>query len=217
MRQVRDIRQYKTALRERYRGERERMDSNIKQQMDEKIRGRIGALRQYQNCEVLLTYVSTPIEVDTRGLIEQAWKDAKRVAVPRCIPGTRDMDFYFIQSMQDLEKGSFGVLEPKPDKCEKLTDLSQGLCVVPAFCFDYQGYRLGYGKGYYDRFLSRFNGIKVGICYASGVRYHLYHGRYDCAVDLLVTEKYLRRARAHTRNKGLKGVRPAERKDNKDG
>ena len=64
---------------------------------------------------------------------------------------------------------------------------------MPALCYDWKGFRLGYGKGYYDRFLDTYDGFTVGIVYSSCVRRSLPHGRFDRPVDLLVTEDYIRR------------------------
>lgn len=191
--QVTDIRPIKSALREKYKRMRKEMPLQLKEKKDRQIAERICKLWQYRQNSILLTYVSTPIEVDTRALISRALQDGKRVAVPHCVSNTRTMEFYFIDSLEDLEPGSFGVLEPAPDPQKKLTDFSQGLCLVPAFSYDWDGFRLGYGKGYYDRFLSRFQGNMVGICYSECVRPHLPHGRYDRAVELLVTDAFLRR------------------------
>lgn len=190
---ISDIRPLKTALRAKYRGLREAMPEDVKTRRDRQMLRQIRRLWQYRKNAVLLTYVSTPIEVDTRNLIRQALADGKKVAVPRCVPGTRSMEFFFINSLDELQPGAFGVLEPDPSIHEKLADLSSGLCLVPAFSYDWQGYRLGYGKGYYDRFLSRFGGDIIGICYSDCVQRSLPHGRFDRPVDLLVTEKYLRR------------------------
>jgi len=190
---INDIRPIKMALREKYRGLRQQMPQEIRQAADNAIASQVRKLWQYKRNNVLLTYVSTTIEVDTLQIIRQAIADGKRVAVPRCVPGTRNMEFYFITSPDDLEPGAFGVLEPNPDRAEMLTDLSGGLCIVPAFSYDWKGYRLGYGKGYYDRFLSRFEGNIIGICYAACVQRSLPHGRFDRPVELLVTEHYLRR------------------------
>lgn len=188
-----DIRPVKTALREKYRSLRQNMPQEIREKADQDIATQVRKLWQYKRNDVLLTYVSTSIEVDTTRIINNAIADGKRVAVPRCIPGTRNMEFYFIDTVDDLKPGMFGVLEPDPDTSEMLTDLSGGLCIVPAFSYDWRGFRLGYGKGYYDRFLSRFEGNIIGICYSECVQRSLPHGRYDRAVELLVTEKYLRR------------------------
>lgn len=159
--------------------------------MDQKIFRRIIGLREYGSCHTILTYVSTPIEVDTLPLIQRAWDDGKQVAVPRCIEGSHYMDFYLICSLDDLVPRTFGVLEPVPERCRKLTDFSGCLCIVPALAYDREGFRLGYGAGYYDRFLSRFPGPKIGIVYAGNMRFQLWHGQYDIPVDLVVTEKRL--------------------------
>ncbi len=190
---VKDIRAVKSDLRTRYKLVRQRMDPAQKSRMDEAIQRRFWSLRQYDRCSILFLYVSKPIEVNTLPIIERALRDRKRVAVPRCRTDTVDMDFYFIRSLDDLEPASFGVLEPVPDRCEPVTDFSSGLCIVPGLCFDSQGFRLGYGKGYYDRFLSRYGGATVGLCYSNCTQWRLPHGRYDRPVDLLITDKYLRR------------------------
>ena len=190
---VGDIRPIKASLREHYKALRRRMPPQQKAQRDRQIFARVTALWQYKRCRQLLTYVSTAIEVDTREIILRALADGKRVAVPRCVPGTRDMEFYYITGWEQLEPGSFGVLEPKPDVCQKATDFTNGLCLVPALCYDWRGYRLGYGKGYYDRYLAGFRGRMVGLCYSSCVRPRLPHGRFDRPVELLVTDRYLRR------------------------
>jgi 5-formyltetrahydrofolate cyclo-ligase len=190
---VKNIKEVKINLRTRYRGIRETMDKQKKLSMDSSMLSRLLALREYARNDTIFTYVSKPIEVDTLSLISAALANHKRVAVPRCVPDTYDMEFYYINSMEDLAKGTFGVLEPIIEKCTMVTDYSQGLCVVPGLAFDAQGYRLGYGKGYYDRFLSEFNGTTVGICYTACVQWNLPHGYYDKPVDLLITEKYIRK------------------------
>lgn len=190
---VGDIRPIKATLREQYKTLRREMPPEIKAQRDRQIAGRVAALWQYKRCRQLLTYVSTPIEVDTLEIIRRALADGKKVAVPRCVPGTRDMEFYWINGVEELEPGTFGVLEPRPDPKRKVTDFSNGLCLVPALCYDWRGYRLGYGKGYYDRFLAGFGGHMIGVCYSDCIRRKLPHGRFDRPVELLVTDRYLRR------------------------
>ena len=191
--QVTDIRPIKQELRSRYKAQRRAMDPQEKAQKDSGIASRVRRLWQYNKTDCLLCYVSTDIEVDTRRIIQQALEDGKKVAVPRCVPGTRLMEFYYIHSLSELSDGAFGVLEPTPDPERLLTDLSRGLCLIPALCYDLQGYRLGYGKGYYDRFLASFGGSLVGLCYSDCIESHLPHGRYDRPVETLVTDQYIRR------------------------
>ncbi len=183
----------KAVMREQYKDYRRRMDPAQKSRFDEAIMKRVTSLWQYKQNDLLLTYVSTPIEVDTHAIIRRALDDGKCVAVPRCVPGTRQMEFYRIAGLEDLVPGTFGVLEPEPHPDTLVTNFEHGLCLIPALCYDWRGYRLGYGKGYYDRFLARFGGDMVGICYSDCVRRKLPHGRFDRPADLLVTERYLRR------------------------
>lgn len=191
--EVFDIREHKKALREKYKQFRRDMPSDVKRQRDESILSKLTGLEAYKNAELVLTYVSTEIEVDTRKFIIRALGDGKTVAVPRCIAGTRDMDFFIIKSLDDLERGTFSVSEPIPKKCKKLTRFDGAFCVVPALVYDREGFRLGYGKGYYDRFLSAHgNMYRVGICYCGCIATRLVHGRFDVPVNTIVTEKYIK-------------------------
>ena len=191
--QVRDIRPIKQKLRVRYKALRRALTCEEKQERDRCVANNVRRLWQYSKATTLLTYVSTDIEVDTREIIRMALADGKRVAVPRCVPNTCLMDFYYIDSLEQLKPGAFGVLEPDPDETKLLTDMSHGLCLVPALCYDLEGFRLGYGKGYYDRYLSGFGGALVGLCYSDCIEKHLPHGRFDRSVETLVTESYIRR------------------------
>ncbi|MGN0551020.1 MAG: 5-formyltetrahydrofolate cyclo-ligase [Acutalibacteraceae bacterium] len=193
---VRNIKEIKIQLRNTIKKQRASMPQKKRSELDTKIRNTLYSLRQYKKCEQLLVYVSKDIEVDTISIIKDALKQGKKVAVPKCITKGNLMDFYYINSIEeDLESGTFGVLEPVPDRCEKVTDFSNALCIVPGLSFDAQGFRLGYGKGYYDRFLNGFEGDTVGLCYSMCVRWELPHGYYDRPVDILVTDRYFRKIR----------------------
>jgi len=191
-----DIRAYKTRLRNKYKTIRKGLPPEEKQKRDQAVLKRLISTKAYRSAHTILTYVSTPIEVDTLALIQRAWKDKKRVAAPRCVDGTRDMVFYFIRSMNDLERHTFGVLEPIPSRCEQVTDFRRSICIVPGLCFDQAGYRLGYGKGYYDRFLSKYKGCIIGICYSNCMRYSLKHGRYDVACEMVISDRYIHRVKS---------------------
>lgn len=186
-----DIRKYKQDIREKSRERRKNTPSDVRAEQDRRISENVRRLHQYAPCSTLLIYMSTPIEVDTRRIIENAWADGKRVAVPRCIPDTRLMEFYYITSFDDVEPGMFGVLEPK-DNLPMVDNFDGCLMIVPAMQFDINGYRLGYGKGYYDRYMSRFTGVSAGLCYIEELRRHMYHGRYDKPVDIIVTDRCIR-------------------------
>ena len=191
--QIKNLKKFKINLRSKYREIRVMMSQNKKEIMDKEIEEKFFSLYKYKKANIVLIYVSKEIEVNTLDIIKKMWLDNKIVGVPKCNGDDKSMDFYIIKSFDDLEKGMFGLLEPSILRCKKITDYSTGLCVVPGFCFDFSGYRLGYGHGYYDRFLSRFNGTTVGFCYSNCTSFKLPHGKYDKCVDILVTDRYIRK------------------------
>ncbi|MCL2508664.1 MAG: 5-formyltetrahydrofolate cyclo-ligase [Oscillospiraceae bacterium] len=179
----------KNELREQYKNVRLSLSEDEKNRLDLKIANRVTGLWSFRESDVILCYVSKKIEVGTESIIRAAWRMGKKVAVPDCSEDTREMDFYFISSYDDLRVGAYGLLTPIKERCEPLTDYSQGFCVVPAIAYDSQGYRLGFGKGYYDRFLYNFKGKTAGICYENCMSGELPHGNYDQKVDMVITEK----------------------------
>ncbi len=189
MEKVIDIRPIKKKLRAEAREMRRSLSPERKSALDRKIRNKLINLFAVREVETVLCYVSTDIEVDTREFIEHLFKMGKRVAVPRCEGGNSEMNFYYIDSLESLSSGSFGVDEPDPSKCVMFADAVKSVCIVPAFMFDRQGYRLGYGKGYYDRYLSKYKGSTIGICYGENLQDELHHGKYDRSVELVVTDK----------------------------
>lgn len=189
MEKIIDIRPIKKKLRAEAKEMRRSMSPEIKQSLDRKIKNKLLNLWAVREAHTVLCYVSTEIEVNTRELITDLLKMGKRVAVPRCESDKGDMDFYYINSLSELSSGSFGVEEPDPQKSIMVGQTEGSVCIVPAFMFDKNGYRLGYGKGYYDRYLSRYNGATIGVCYSENLQQELYHGKYDRAVELVVTDR----------------------------
>ena len=84
------------------------------------------------------------------------------------------------------------MLEPRVPGCEKLEDYTGSLCIVPALMYDLKGYRLGYGGGYYDRFLAGYTGYTIGLTYRRNILRFLHYGRFDVPVDMVVTEDFFR-------------------------
>lgn len=186
----RNVRQRKAELRSVYRRLRSQCPAEVKKELDRRLSQQFLSLDEYKSCKTLFAFVSTPIEVDTSVIISTALKDGKQVAVPKCRDKSGLMDFFYITSTDCLKKGAFSIMEPDEALCERVTDLSDGLCLVPGLCFDRQGYRIGFGKGYYDRFLEEFGGTTVGICYSRCIEKELPRGVFDRNTDILVTEKF---------------------------
>lgn len=146
-------------------------------------------LEKVQSAELILPFVSARGEVGTREFISKCLEAGKTVAVPRCIDGS-NMEFCVIHTFDDLEKGMYGIDEPK-EYCEviRAEDAENSVLIVPALCFDANGYRLGYGKGYYDRFISRYKGYTVGVCYSEFITDDIPVDGYDRCVDIVITEE----------------------------
>lgn len=191
MEKIVDIRPIKKELRKKAKEKRLNMMPEKKENCDKKICNKLLNLWAVREAETVLCYVSTAIEVDTRVFINTLLSTGKRVAVPRCEGQKSEMNFYYINSFDELENGSFGVLEPKSSPERLVCKTEKTICIVPAFMFDKEGYRLGYGKGYYDRYLSRYKGITIGICYDDDIENELFRGKYDRAVDMVLTERQI--------------------------
>ena len=120
-----------------------------------------------KNASSVFAYASTPIEVDTRAIIGYCLFHGIPTALP--VSGDTELAFYYISGMAELKKGRYNIDEPSDLSRTAAAD-ECSLCIVPALCADGDGLRLGYGKGYYDRFLCRFAGTSVIICYRDFIR-----------------------------------------------
>ena len=188
-----NVREKKQALRAKYKKLRQNCPPEVKRRLDEKLTESFLSLNEYKSCETLFTFVSSPIECDTRKIIERALADGKKAAVPKCVSRFGNMRFYYINSLDDLAGGMYGILEPDESRCKPADSYENALCIVPGLCFDYRHYRVGFGKGYYDRFLEQFSGVSVGICYSKYIECEIPRGAFDRNTDILVTEKFIDR------------------------
>lgn len=147
--------------------------------------------RLYQTAECILTYVSFGSEVDTRRLIQQALTDGKSVFVPRCSPNSGRMAFYRIDTPDALRPGAYGILEPPAKESRRFIEGEQAICFVPGLAFTESGVRLGYGKGYYDAFLSGLPICTVGLCYGFQIVHTIPAKAHDKPVLYICTERCL--------------------------
>lgn len=178
----------KNILRKFYKKLRKDMSLSQRRIYDMQIFEKVIKLEAFKNSSNILVYISSEIEVDTFAIICYAFRTGKKVFAPKCVLDSNNMSFYEIKSFNDLEQGSFGIFEPK-EYCPKIVELNDACCIVPALSYDKRGYRLGFGKGFYDKFLCKFNGEKIGICYDNCVCGKLPNDEFDISVDWLVTEK----------------------------
>ena len=193
-----DIKQQKKQLRAHFKALRAGLNPGQKVQWDSDIIAHLINLPAYREATTLIAYMPTPGEINTKPLLEHAWGQGKRVALPHCLPYAKGvMEFYLVGKGDSLSPGIHRSLEPDPNRQEKLADFTGCICLVPGYAFDEQGFRLGYGGGYYDRFLSGpySAGKTAGACYDICVVEKLAREGYDRPCQHLITEAGERRLR----------------------
>ncbi len=132
--------------------------------------------------------ISNKPEIDTIHLIQELWQLSKRVAIPKCNPKTKEMSFYVIESFNQLETVYMHLREPIPEKCEFIDANEMDIILVPGVVFDKFGYRIGYGGGYYDRYVLNYKkGKLMSLLFDEQLYEHIPTNEHDCPVDIIVT------------------------------
>ena len=179
---------------------------------DEKICRNILTLKEFAEADTVFCFVSTEEEIDTRLIFKEAWKKGKRVVVPRC-EGKGHMEAYEIHSFSELAEGSYGILEPGKN-CKMVSSDEIRFAVVPCLSCSSDGWRLGYGGGFYDRYFSRAESmraaskendcagkrmVKAAICREQLLEEDICREEHDIRMDIVVTErkKYLIGGESH--------------------
>ena len=137
----------------------------------------------YQNAKTIYGYLPYNQEVRTVPMLEQALKDGKRVAVPKCYGD--EMKFIFLEDLRKVERGYAGIPEPIAD--EPVADDTTALVLMPGMAFDPQGHRIGYGGGFYDKFLAAEpDHPTLALCYEFQMLPHLETEEHDIPVDYVI-------------------------------
>lgn len=184
-----DILTAKKNLRREMKTLRKNIPPIKKAEYERNMRENFFASDIYKNAEMILTFISFGDEPDTSEILKRAWQDKKITAVPKCMPESR-MSFYIINDMNDCTEGAYGIPEPS-EKCPE-ADLSgiNIICLVPGLAFDRKGGRLGYGGGYYDRFLSSHPNIQTfGYCMEMFITEEVPMEDTDIRLRGLITDK----------------------------
>lgn len=143
----------------------------------------------WKNAKSIGVTISRGFEWDTNPIIDAAWQEKKAVCVPKCEPKTRKMTFHQLTSYEQLEEAYFGLLEPIVDLTEKMHKDRIDLLLVPGVVFDRSGFRIGFGGGYYDRFLSDFPNMTVSLLHSMQLIERVPKEEFDIPVEHLITEE----------------------------
>ena len=165
-------------------------DPERKAQLDMDIQSRLLLSSEFRESDTILLYISRMHEIATDMILSGALINGKAVAAPKCCQDGV-MRFFRISGTRDLAPGRYGVLEPV-EGCEPAELTAKTLCVCPALSCDMAGCRLGFGGGWYDRFLKDFGGISAALCYTDALVPELPREDHDIPVDMIVTDSYIK-------------------------
>lgn len=178
----------KAEIRRRILEQRKMMSPQEVREKSLKIQEKLFQTSYYQSSRTIMTYVDFQNEVETRNIIKRAIDEGKNIVVPLCGPNFSLLPVK-INSLDDLEKGTKGILEPTVSN--NVVDVKKlDIVLMPGITFDRNGHRLGYGLAYYDRFLKRLSPstIIIALAYSFQVVQMLPYEEHDQNVNLIITE-----------------------------
>lgn len=171
----------KEFLRKKYKEKRDNIKNKVTK--DNLIYQKVINNKDILSSKTLLIYISINSEIDTIKIINY-FLNTKNIAVPKIIDN--DMFFCYVTNLNELTSGKYNIPEPTNENI--VTDFDNAICIVPGICYDKKNYRVGYGKGYYDRFLSK-NKIKtIGLCYKECMIEKIDNDKYDYKIDEVITD-----------------------------
>lgn len=184
----------KKEIRKEMCKKREALSLETVKQKSAEIQKKVLQIPEYKEADHILLYADFRHEVMTKDLFMAAIRDKKKVYFPKCQRNGNHMDFYQVISVMQLEDGMWGVKEPREDNQHKYHYFQEEntLAIVPGVAFDIQGYRIGYGKGYYDTFFADKRAVTlVGLAYAQQLSDKVPHEQHDLKMDKIVTEEII--------------------------
>lgn len=179
----------KKSIRKNIISKRDSLEYEEKKQFDKRIKDILKASNFYKEAKNIFIYVGFGSEINTADYINEFLKEGKKIFVPRIDIGKKVMDAVSINSLQELKANKFGILEP--DKDNEVIDKNElDLIIVPGVAFDCNGGRVGYGGGYYDKYMKDIDGdiCRVAICYNFQLLEYLPIEDHDIKVHKIITE-----------------------------
>ena len=143
----------------------------------------------WKEAKVVGVTISKYPEVDTYQIIRKAWEEGKQVVIPKCLPKKKEMVFRTLTQFNQLESVYYGLLEPIEEMTAEVRGNEIDLLIVPGLAYTKEGYRVGFGGGYYDRYLAEFNGHTVSLAFQSQLVSELPIEEHDIPVKQIITNK----------------------------
>jgi 5-formyltetrahydrofolate cyclo-ligase len=179
----------KSEWRKKIKNELLSMEANDRKVLSEKIAAQLFETKLWQISNFIGITVSRKFELDTISIIKKAWEEGKTICVPKCYSANKKMEFRELSSFDDLENVYMDLYEPIIEKTKDIPKENIDLLIVPGLVFDKKGYRIGYGGGYYDRFLQDYQGSTLSIAYSFQTAEQLPFEEFDVPVEQIITEE----------------------------
>ena len=172
----------KEQLREIHKIKRRNIEN--KKEKDKAIFSKVIRHSKVIKADTILLYYAKEEEVETLPFIDYFLSIGKVVGLPKT--QEQKITFYLLKNKEDVKLGKYNIFEPISN--QEITDYSNSICIVPGICFDKNNFRIGYGGGYYDKFLSTYDGYKIGIIYQECIVDNIKIDKYDKQVDIVITD-----------------------------
>lgn len=179
----------KKSIRDHILDKRSNLGENNHNLLSHTIINKLYQSSLYGDAKTMMTFISFGDEVDTHGFIRKSLENGKRITVPITFPKTKELKPSEIFDFNELEIGFYNILTPKDEFIRFIDPKEIDLIIVPGVAFDRDGYRVGYGGGYYDRFLSKYpDAIKLGIAFDLQLIDKVPKEHFDIPVNFIFTE-----------------------------
>ncbi len=178
----------KSEIRQEILNRRRLISSNEQQHYSLAVNTLLTKIPAFCAAKNFMTYLSLPDEIQTDEMIAKAMQAGKQVCVPMLRKQAGLMDAVIIESLADVGIGKFGLRVPNKGNCTTIDPVKIDIVIVPGLAFDLQGNRIGFGKGYYDRFLPlASNAVYVGVAWPFQILSHIPVSQHDVQMHFVLT------------------------------
>ncbi|KNF09167.1 5-formyltetrahydrofolate cyclo-ligase [Gottschalkia purinilytica] len=181
----------KNTLRKEILSQRKAMSLEEVNKKSDQVTDLLLSSEYYKNAKNIMAYIDFRNEVKTERLIKTALKDKKNIIIPISVVETRQLILsQLLDYDNELESGTYGILEPKKEFIREVEPSCIDLVLIPGVAFDRRGFRIGYGAGYYDRFLEKVDksAPKIALSFELQMVSNAFEGPHDFPVDSIITE-----------------------------
>ncbi|WP_277677891.1 5-formyltetrahydrofolate cyclo-ligase [Gracilibacillus dipsosauri] len=159
-----------------------------KEKLNKSIQDMLYSFDHWKQARKVGLTISRGMEWNTTSIIKHAWKQKKQIALPKCNPTDFSMEFYKCTAFDQLENTYLDLYEPNPEITKGVSKEELDLIIVPGIAFDREGNRIGYGGGFFDRYLKGYQGLKIALAAKVQVLERIEAESHDIPIDYLITE-----------------------------